>query len=62
MRTCASFAAATAPSGTRTTTGSPARAPYAAADAAVFPVDAQTIASAPCSTAFDTATVIPRSL
>ena len=40
-RACASFPEATAPSGWRTTATSPARAAYAAADAAVFPVDAQ---------------------
>ena len=40
----------------------PARAAYAAAEAEVFPVDAQMIALAPRSIAFYTATVIPRSL
>ncbi len=40
----------------------PARAAYAAAEAAVLPVDAQMTASAPSSTAFETATVMPRSL
>jgi hypothetical protein len=40
----------------------PALAAYVAAEAAVFPVEAQTTAAAPSSTAFDTATVIPRSL
>ena len=44
------------------TARSPARAPYAAAEAAVFPVDAHTIPAAPSSTALETATVIPRSL
>ena len=43
-------------------TSSPAWAPYAAADADVFPVDAQTTARAPASTALATATTIPRSL
>ena len=41
---------------------SPARAAYAAADADVFPVDAQMIALAPDSTALLTASVMPRSL
>ena len=45
-----------------TTAGIPARAAYAAADAAVLPVDAQTIPCAPSSSAFATATAIPRSL
>jgi hypothetical protein len=42
--------------------GTPARAAYAAADAAVFPVDAQITARVSASTALLTATVIPRSL
>jgi hypothetical protein len=50
------------PSGTITAPRSPARAAYAAADAAVLPVDAQTTASEPSATAADTATVMPRSL
>ena len=50
------------PAGVSTTAGMPARAAYAAADAAVFPVEAQITASAPSSTAFETATVMPRSL
>ena len=41
---------------------SPDFAAYAAALAAVFPVDAQITASAPSRTAADTAHVIPRSL
>src|SRR5438132_9499346 len=41
---------------------SPARAAYAAADAEVLPVDAHTTALAPSSTAFEIATVMPRSL
>ena len=36
--------------------------PYAAADALVFPVEAQITASAPRPLARETATVIPRSL
>ena len=59
---CASFPSAIWPAGSTTAQTSPARAAYAAADADVFPVDAQTTALAPCSAAFDTATVIPRSL
>src|SRR5690606_31068786 len=50
------------PSGTRTAAVMPACAAYAAADAEVFPVEAQMTASAPCSTARERATVIPRSL
>ena len=50
------------PSGTITAPVSPARAAYAAADAAVLPVDAQITASAPSRTAALTAQVIPRSL
>ena len=53
---------ATAPRGMRTTAWSPARAAYAAAEAEVFPVEAQTTAHAPASNARLTATVIPRSL
>jgi hypothetical protein len=41
---------------------SPARAAYAAAEAAVLPVEAQITASAPSRTAADTAHVMPRSL
>src|SRR5438445_9639005 len=40
----------------------PARAAYAAADADVFPVEAQINARTPRSIALETATVIPRSL
>jgi hypothetical protein len=50
------------PSGTITAPRSPARAAYAAALAAVFPVDAQITASAPSPIAALTATVMPRSL
>ena len=50
------------PSGTITAPRRPARAAYAAALAAVLPVDAHTTAWAPSATAADTATVIPRSL
>ena len=40
----------------------PARPAYAAADAAVLPVEAQMTARAPSPRALDMATVIPRSL
>ena len=43
-------------------TSRPAWAPYAAADAEVLPVEAHTTALAPASTAFATATTMPRSL
>ena len=43
-------------------TSSPATAPYAAADAEVFPVEAQMTARAPSSTAFEIAMTMPRSL
>src|ERR1700756_4340642 len=62
MSAWASLPLAILPSGTMTAHRSPARAAYAAADAAVLPVDAQMIASAPSRTAADTAHVIPRSL
>ena len=42
--------------------GNPARAAYAAALAAVLPVEAQSTARDPVSSAFATATTIPRSL
>ncbi len=50
------------PSGTSTAAVMPACAAYAAADADVLPVDAQMTAFAPCSIAFETAMVMPRSL
>ena len=50
------------PSGTITAQVMPARAAYAAALPAVFPVDAQITALAPSRTAADTAHVIPLSL
>src|SRR3984885_8274229 len=62
IRACASLPVAILPSGTITAPRNPARAAYAAADAAVFPVEAQMTASAPSRTAADTAQVIPRSL
>ena len=58
----ASLPAAILPSGISTAARIPARAAYAAADADVLPVDAQMTASAPSSTALDSATVMPRSL
>ncbi len=62
MSAWASLPAAILPSGTITAPRTPARAAYAAADADVLPVEAQINARLPCSTAFDTATVMPRSL
>ncbi len=59
---CASLPRAILPSGTITAPRIPARAAYAAALAAVFPVEAQMIASAPWPFAHDTVTVMPRSL
>ena len=50
------------PSGTNTAAVIPAWVAYAAADADVFPVDAQMTAFAPASIAFEMAIVIPRSL
>ena len=50
------------PSGINTRHDMPARAAYAAAEAEVFPVEAQTTARAPSSSALDIATVMPRSL
>src|SRR3712207_2340645 len=50
------------PSGTSTAAVMPACVAYAAADADVLPVEAQMTAFAPCSTAFEMAIVIPRSL
>jgi hypothetical protein len=50
------------PFGNNTTDAMPALAAYAAAAALVLPVEAQITALAPPSTAFDNATVIPRSL
>ena len=58
----ANLPSAMCPSGMSTAHVSPARAAYAAADAEVFPVDAQTTALAPSSTALEIAMVIPRSL
>ena len=62
MRACASLPIAIFPSGTITAPRRPARAAYAAQLAAVLPVEAQMIASAPAPFARETATVIPRSL
>ena len=62
MSAWASLPVAIFPSGTITAPVSPARAAYAAAEAAVLPVEAQITASAPSRTAAETAHVIPRSL
>jgi len=61
-RTCTSFEEAIAPAGTTIRASIPARAAYAAADAAVLPVDAHTSRVTPRSSARDTASAIPRSL
>ena len=53
---------ATFPFGTSTAQVSPAFAAYAAADALVLPVDAHTTAFDRSSSAFEMASVIPRSL
>lgn len=50
------------PCGTSTAQVMPARAAYAAAEAAVLPVEAHSTASAPLATAAVRATVMPRSL
>src|SRR4051794_10200851 len=50
------------PSGTSTAQTMPARVAYAAAEADVLPVDAQTTALAPRPAAADMAVVMPRSL
>src|SRR4051794_26832013 len=50
------------PSGTSTSGLRPARAAYAAIDALVLPVDAQTTACAPSDSAQEIAAVMPRSL
>jgi hypothetical protein len=50
------------PAGIRTSGISPARTAYAAADAEVLPVDAQTTALSPDWAASEIATVMPRSL
>ena len=59
---CAILPCAILPSGTITAQVMPARAAYAAALAAVLPVDAQITAFAPSRAAAETAQVIPRSL
>src|ERR687894_767435 len=61
-RTCTALPRAIFPAGTTTKHRMPARAAYAAAEAAVFPVEAQTAARLPEATARLMATVIPRSL
>ena len=62
MSICAILPWAILPSGTITAQVMPARAAYAAALAAVFPVEAQITALASSRTAAETAHVIPRSL
>src|SRR6266487_5134041 len=62
MKACSNLPLAIFPAGKITTHEIPARAAYAAAEAEVFPVDAQMSAVVPHSLALDTATVIPRSL
>ena len=62
MSACASLPNAMCPAGSTTPHSRPARAAYAAADADVFPVEAQIASLAPRSTATDIAIVIPRSL
>ena len=59
---CAILPCAILPSGTITAQVIPARAAYAAALAAVLPVEAQITALAPSRTAAETAHVMPRSL
>src|SRR5439155_3130460 len=59
---CTSVPTATYPAGRTTVHGNAARAAYAAALAAVLPVEAHSTARDPVSTAFATATTIPRSL
>src|SRR6476469_5346434 len=61
-KTCSNFPVAIFPAGKITAHEIPARAAYAAAEAEVFPVEAQISAVIPRSIALDTATVIPRSL
>jgi hypothetical protein len=59
---CAILPAAILPSGTSTSGFSPAFAAYAAIEAEVLPVEAQTTASAPWCLATEIAAVMPRSL
>src|SRR5207237_3957043 len=59
---CTSLPLAILPAGKITAQRIPARAAYAAAEADVFPVDAQIKPWAPRSTALEMATAIPRSL
>ena len=61
-RAWTSLPEAMCPCGTTTKVRRPKRPPYAAADALVFPVDAQMIARLPAWIAAATATTIPRSL
>src|SRR5450759_383150 len=57
-----SLPSAILPLGRTTITSSPATAPYAAAEAEVFPAEAQITACAPSSTALEMAMTMPRSL
>ena len=59
---CESLPSATAPFGTMTNARMPARDAKAAAEAEVLPVEAQMTAREPISSAFEMATVMPRSL
>src|SRR5207302_3256743 len=59
---CTSLPLAIFPAGKITAQRIPARAAYAAAEAEVFPVEAQIRVVAPRSSALETATVMPRSL
>src|SRR6266566_3193719 len=61
-KACTNLPLAIFPAGKITTHEIPARAAYAAAEAEVFPVEAQTSALAFRSSALETATVMPRSL
>ena len=62
MIACDNLPSAILPEGITTAQFKPARAAYAAALAAVLPVEAQMTARACSSTAFATATTMPRSL
>src|SRR5215210_208564 len=61
-RTWTALPSAILPAGTTTKHFMPALAEYADAEAAVLPVEAQTLARLPAATALERATVMPRSL
>src|SRR5215211_3029069 len=61
-RTWTALPSAILPAGTTTKHFMPALAEYAEAEAAVLPVEAQTLARLPAATALERATVMPRSL